>query len=90
MARRVLDHVTVSVDVDLDDLAELLTSEQISKLAESVGDSGPRDAVSRAINQIRMGNPDQAITLLEREFMPTWKSRANCQAKYDLAMKLSA
>lgn len=91
MRRRSRSSITVSVDVEMDDIVEALTDEEIMEMAENIGHAGsPREAVSRAISLIRLGRIDDGITELEREFMPTWKSKADCQAKYDLAVRLAA
>lgn len=89
MARRRRESISVNVEVDIDDLVEELTDEEIMDMAEQIGHSGsPREVVSRAIVMIRSGRVDDGITELEREFMPSWKSKADCQAKYDQAMAI--
>lgn len=89
MARRRRETISVNVEVDVDELAEALTDEEIMEMAEKVGHSGTsREVVQRAIVMIRTGRIEDGITALEREFMPSWKSKADCQAKYDLAMGL--
>lgn len=81
--------ISVNVEVDIDDLVEELTDEEILDMAEKIGHSGsPREVVSRAIVMIRSGRVEDGITALEREFMPSWKSRANCEAAYQQAMAL--
>lgn len=81
--------ISVNVEVDIDDLVEELTDEEILDMAEKIGHYGsPREVVSRAIVMIRSGRVDDGITALEREFMPSWKSRANCEAAYQQAMAL--
>ncbi|WP_313666133.1 hypothetical protein [Shinella sp.] len=84
--KRRRNSVTVSVDVDIDELVEELTDEEIIDLAERVGHSGPRGEVQRAIIMLRQGRVDDGIALLEREFFPTWKSKAACETAYQLAM----
>lgn len=90
MARRIRNSISVSVDVDMDELVEALTDEEILDMAEKIGHSGsPREIVKRAIVMIRTGRIEDGITELEREFMPTWKSRAACAEAYNLAVALS-
>ncbi|MDX1032801.1 hypothetical protein GOL82_16300 [Sinorhizobium medicae] len=90
MARRIRDSITVSVDVDMDEIVEALTDEEILDMAEKIGHSGsPRDVVVRAITMIRSGRIEDGITALEREFLPNWRSRAKCEEAYRLAMGLA-
>jgi hypothetical protein len=89
MARRVRSSISVSVDIDMDEIVEALTDEEILDMAEKIGHSGsPREIVQRAIVMIRSGRIDDGITALEREFMPTWSSKAKCEAAYQQAMAL--
>ncbi|WP_028003154.1 hypothetical protein [Sinorhizobium meliloti] len=90
MAKRRRSTISVNVEVDVDELAEALTDEEILDVAEKVGHSGsPRDVVVRAITMIRSGRIEDGITALEREFLPTWRSRAKCEEAYRLAMGLA-
>jgi len=41
-----------------------------------------KTAAVEAINQIRCGEYDAAITTLEREFLPLWEDMADCEAAY--------
>lgn len=60
--------------------------------AESIAKSkedgpGSKGAAIDAINQIRRGEYADAITTLEREFLPKWEDTASCAAAYRTAMK---
>lgn len=46
------------------------------------GDGGGKTAAIKAINQIRAGRLADAITTLEREFLPKWPDRDACAAAY--------
>lgn len=46
------------------------------------------EAVMQAINEIRRGAYDGAITTLEREFLPYYEDVAACEAAYRKAMLL--
>lgn len=89
MARRTRSSISVNVDIDMDDIVQSLTDEEILDMAEQIGHSGsPREVVSRAIAMIKSGRVTDGVTLLEREFFPTWKSNADCEAAYRQAMAL--
>lgn len=45
-----------------------------------------KTAAIDAINKIRRGDYADAITTLEREFLPKWNDRADCAAAYREAM----
>lgn len=49
-------------------------------------DSENRDDAIEAINQIRRGQYVDAITTLERHFLPHWEDVAECEAAYREAM----
>lgn len=80
--------VSVDVDVDLDDIINDLSGAEQAALAKAIlGKAAPDDCDSQAaaldaINQIRRGEYAEAITTLEREFLPKWTSRADCEAEY--------
>lgn len=75
----------------MDEIVEALTDQEILDMAEKIGHSGtPRDVVSSAVVMIRSGRIEDGITALEREFLPSWKSKAACEAAYQLAMALKA
>lgn len=91
MAKRNRSSISVNVDIDMDEIVDALTEEDILEMAENVGHSGhPRAVVSRAVAMIRTGRVADGVTLLEREFFPTWKSKADCEAAYAQAMALKA
>jgi hypothetical protein len=87
--------ISVEVDVDVDDVIDQISD---SRLLEEVAERGVRNkqdpdaraVVSRAIAIIRTGRVADGVTILEREFFPTWKSKADCEAAYQLAMALKA
>ncbi|NTG85832.1 hypothetical protein G6L15_06670 [Agrobacterium rhizogenes] len=73
----------------MDEIVEAPTDEEILELAEAIGHSGgPRAEVQRAIVAIKSGRINDGISILEREFFPNWKSNADCEAAYQLAMSL--
>lgn len=45
-----------------------------------------KTAAVDAINAIRRGDTAEAITILEREFLPQWEDVADCEAAYREAM----
>lgn len=49
-------------------------------------DESARQAAIDAINQIRRGEYAEAITTLEREFLPQWEDISDCDAAYKEAM----
>jgi hypothetical protein len=53
-------------------------------------EGGGKQAVVVAITEIRAGRMADAITTLEREFLPKWADRADCQVAYDRAMGRAA
>lgn len=83
-----MGRVSVDVDVDLDDIINDLSSAEQTALAKAIlGKAAPDDcdaqaAAIDAINQIRRGEYAEAITTLEREFLPKWSSRAECEVAY--------
>jgi hypothetical protein len=89
MAKHPRKSISVSVDVEMDEIVEALTDEEILDMAEKIGHSGsPRNVVLSAIVMIRSGRINDGIIELEREFLPSWKSKAACEAAYQLAMAL--
>lgn len=80
-------YVTVSVDVDVDDvLADVSDQELIEELA--LRDAAThRDTVRTVIQQIQRGDTLDAITTLEREFFPKWASVEASRQQYALAVK---
>lgn len=53
--------------------------------ADSDGSDSSKAAV-KASTEIRAGRLADAITTLEREFLPKWADRDACQAQYGLAV----
>ncbi|MFC3206847.1 hypothetical protein [Aquamicrobium soli] len=45
-----------------------------------------KTAAVNAINAIRRGDATDAITILEREFLPQWEDIADCETAYREAM----
>jgi len=96
MARyRRIETVTVSAEVDVDDVLESLSDDQIFEEAKRRRNPAPpgtfdtpAEIVSRAVTLIRLGRIDDGTTLLEREFMPRWKDKADCAAAHALAIAL--
>lgn len=79
--------VRVNIDVDLDDIADQIPDEEILKWAADIQThGGGKQAVVAAINEMRAGRLADAVTTLEREFLPKWADRADCQVAYDRAM----
>jgi len=79
--------VSLAVDIDLDDLADELSEEQFDYLADAFSTSAPSKQVAvAAINSIRRGDAVDAITTLERFFLPKWSDREACQLAYDRAV----
>jgi hypothetical protein len=76
---------TVSVDVDIQDDIAQLDDDDILELAESVGCASKANAREAAlsaldaIGQIRRGNHADAITTLERAFLPKWQGVDACR-----------
>lgn len=46
---------------------------------------GSKRAAVEAINQVRRGEYADAITTLEREFLPKWRDRDACNREYVVA-----
>lgn len=101
MARR---YSIISIDVDAEDIIDQIPEDLILDRAKSLGipdatvlklaaelsdDIGPRQAAIKAINEIRAGRLADAITTLEREFLPKWPDRDACLAAY-LTSRLEA
>lgn len=83
----------ISVEVDVDDVIDQLTDNQLleevaSRGVRNKGEPDARAVVSRALAMIRSGRITDGVTMLEREFFPTWKSKADCEAAYSAAMAL--
>lgn len=79
--------VYVDAKIDIVDLANSLDAEQFKFLAGAFAKNSPgKDAALTAIAQIRRGDLIDAITTLEREFMPKWGSPAGAVVAYSKAM----
>jgi len=72
---------TVEVDVDIQDVIDQLEDEDTLELADAIRGATPdsRHVAIDVINQIRRGDYADAITTLEREFMPKWTSVDACR-----------
>lgn len=87
MGRHPKVYGSVSVDVELQDVIDLMDDDVFEAIARSIDFvpanevSGREDAVT-AIAQIRAGKHDDAIVTLERAFLPAWEDKAACEARY--------
>jgi len=72
----------VEIEVDLDEFSD----EAIAAEAAERGLPQAKHIAVDAINAIRQGRYDDAVTMLEREFLPKWTDRAACEAAYREAM----
>ena len=84
---------TVTVEVDVDDVIDQLTDKQLAaefkaRHLDLLGGINPRETVAGAIACIKTGRVEDGITMLEREFFPTWKDRDTAERAYQLAMSL--
>lgn len=74
---------------DIEDVIEAiedaLDAARAMRGKDSVDGDGKLIAID-AINKIRRGDYADAITTLEREFLPKWNDRADCAAAYREAM----
>lgn len=80
---------TISVEVDVDDIifdisTKRLRTELQRRNAEGADEAAP--TVRDAINQMRRGEVLDAITTLEREFFPKWRSTAECSKQHQAAL----
>lgn len=82
----------IRVEVDLEDVIAELDEAQIKKIAEMSPDYDDDDkaAAVDAINAIRGGRYNDAITALERQFLPKWRDVDACQRAYREAFALEA
>jgi hypothetical protein len=84
--KRTAATISVDVEIDLDDIVDQIPDEEILKCAREIGDgSDGKAAAIRAITEIRSGRLDDAVTTLEREFLPRWADRAECESAYNSA-----
>lgn len=86
---------TVTVDIDVDDVLDQIDDRVIFDEARrrrgntlTPAFQTNAEMVTRAINLIRLGRIDDGTTLLEREFIPRWKDKADCEVAYRTAMAL--
>lgn len=71
---------------DIEDVIDSL--EDALRAAEMIRDGGIEEgsgkaAALKAIDEIRRGDHAEAITTLEREFLPKWQSTEGCRAAYE-------
>jgi len=81
----------VSVEVDVDDVIDQIDDKRLLREVSSRQLDGVPDVralVQRALVAIKSGRVNDGVTMLEREFFPTWKSKADCEAAYRTAMAL--
>jgi len=77
----------INVDVDIDDVFAAIDDADIIKEAASRGyNHSSTLSVIDALTQMRAGRIADAQTTLEREFLPKWRDRAECEASYRLAI----
>lgn len=83
---RTVRTVYLSSQFDVDELLDELTDDEISaELVKRGTSNGAKAAVHDAIAQIRRGEHSNAITTLEREFLPKWQSTEACRHAYEAA-----
>lgn len=79
--------ITIDADVDIGDALYASTVDELRNELRRRGDDGAVSGiVTDAINQIRRGEYADAITTLEREFMPKWSSVSDCRESFAKAM----
>lgn len=83
-------YISVNVDVDLDDVFESISTDDLAKELAIRGVDGHKGAVRDAIAQIRRGDTMDAITTLEREFFPKWHSVGDSLAALQSANREAA
>lgn len=77
----------VLAEINLDDVIGQVEVETIARwLSERGVGYRQRDVAITTINAIRAGRLVDAVTELEREFLPKWKDCADCEAAYRVAM----
>lgn len=69
------------IDDVIDAIEDALNAATALRGKDDAVDDGKRAAID-AINKIRRGDYADAITALEREFLPKWDDRADCAAAY--------
>lgn len=73
--------MAVGIDDVIDEIEEALYAANRLREREIERDDS-KQIVIDAINQIRRGDYVDAITTLEREFLPKWQSTEGCLAAY--------
>lgn len=82
--RRAVRSVTLESEFGIDELLDELKDDELAEeLANRGTSSGAKDAARRAIDEIRRGEHANAITTLERDFLPKWQSTEQCRAAYE-------
>lgn len=86
---------TVTVEVDIEDVVDAMSDAEVLREYTRRGlnkkdEPGARETVMRAINMINIGRVADGVTLLEREFLPRWKDKADCEAAYRVAIGLGS
>lgn len=81
--KRPMRTVYLNTEFEADELLDELKDEELAYELNKRGHAnGAKEAVRIAIDQIRRGDHAEAITTLEREFMPRWQSTEDCRAAY--------
>ena len=80
---------TISVEVDVDDIifdisTKRLRTELQRRNAERADEAAP--TVREAISMMQRGAIADAMTTLEREFFPKWRSTAECSNQHQAVM----
>ena len=79
--------VYLTAEFDVDELLDELKDDELEAALASRGTtSGAKDAARKAIGEIRRGEYANAITTLEREFLPKWESTEACREAYRAAL----
>ena len=86
---------TVTVEIDVEDVVDAMSDAEVLREYTRRGlnkkdEPGGRETVTRAINMINLGRVTDGVTLLEREFLPRWKDKADCEAAYRIAMGVAS
>lgn len=78
--------ITISAEVWVSDILSKATDAELHQEMDDRCLAGTvRETVVQAINEIRRGAHADAITTLERQFFPKWKSSSACREKYEWA-----
>lgn len=87
--------VTVDVDVDVSEVLDEISTEQIVEILKERGlDAAKhdpsehfRDLLEEAAGRLRDGEPFEALLLIERILKPKWPTSAACLADFAKARK---